>query len=98
MDNSFWDSRRGVIRSRKGGWKMGQGVFSHGFNLLEELVGEHSYFQVMLLHATGRMPERRFADWLEAAFICLSWPLVKLFDESMNINGNVGGKDCYPGM
>lgn len=27
-----------------------------------------------MLNATGRLPERRLADWIEAIHICLSWP------------------------
>ncbi len=73
-DVSFWDARRGHIRTRKGGWVIGEAVYSHGHSLLEDLLGQHSFFQVMVLHATGRLPARQLADWLEASFICLSWP------------------------
>jgi len=70
----FWDDLRGTIRSRNGGWIMGQGVFCQGYNLLEELAGEISYFQFLVLNATGRLPDKAFAGWLEAAYICMSWP------------------------
>jgi len=73
-DISHWDELRGVIRSRKGGWLVDKGVFSHGYNLLEDLVGEVSFFQVMILNATGRMVESRLAEWFEARQICMSWP------------------------
>lgn len=73
-DTSYWDQLRGIIRSRKGGWKMGEGVFCHGYNILEELVGKHSFFQMMILNATGKLVERRLADWFEARQICMSWP------------------------
>jgi hypothetical protein len=69
-----WDRQRGVIRSRKGGWFAGKGAFSHGYSILEELVGEASYFQMLTLNVLGVLPERRLADWLEAVHICLSWP------------------------
>jgi len=88
MEISYWESLRGIIRSRKGGWKVGEGVFSHGRNLLEDMVGQLSYFQVMILHATGKMVDRRFADWLEAAFICLSWPDPRIW---CNQIGALGG-------
>lgn len=42
--------------------------------MLEELVGQVSYFQVMMLNILGKLPDRRLADWLEALHICLSWP------------------------
>ncbi|MGV1100732.1 hypothetical protein ACUUL3_15145 [Thiovibrio sp. JS02] len=74
IDTSFWDERRGVIRSRIGGMVIGEAVYSHGYDIMEELVGKVSYFQMLVLNVTGRLPERRLADWLEALFICLSYP------------------------
>lgn len=68
------DGRRGKVFSYTGGWFPGRGVFSHGFSMLEELVGEKSYFQTLILNATGRMVERPLADWVEAIYGCLSWP------------------------
>lgn len=71
---SFWDARRGVIHTKKGGWVINQAVHNQGYSMLDDLVGEVSYFQVLILNVVGRLPERRLADWLEAYFICLSWP------------------------
>ena len=68
------NSNRNVIRSSTGGWRVGQGVYSHGYSILDELVGEKSYFQLMILNATGKLVERRLADWSEAMYGCLSWP------------------------
>lgn len=73
-DTAFWDARRGVFRTRKGGWVIGEAVYNHGYSMMDDLVGRHSFFQVLVLNVTGRLPERRLADWLEASFICLSWP------------------------
>lgn len=71
----FWDERRGTIYSRKGGAVFAQGVvFSHGYSILDELVGNISYTQMMVLNATGKLPDPRVAAWIEAAYICLSWP------------------------
>ena len=69
-----WDHNRGMIRTGQGGWFAGQGVYNHGHDMMRELVGNVSYMQVIILNATGRLPDRKFADWLEAAHICLSWP------------------------
>jgi citrate synthase len=69
-----WDPYRGKIYSRNGGWVVGKGVYCHGYNLLEDLVGKVSYFQTLVLNATGRLPSRALAEWIEAAHICLSWP------------------------
>lgn len=70
----YLNQRRGRILSNTGGWFPGTGVFSHGYNMLEDLVGKKSYFQILILNATGKMVERRFADWVEAIYGCLSWP------------------------
>ncbi|MCL7488741.1 MAG: hypothetical protein M8357_11285 [Desulfobulbaceae bacterium] len=42
--------------------------------MMDDLVGKASWMQVMILNVTGRLPERRLADWLDAAFVCMSWP------------------------
>ncbi len=68
------DARRGKIISSTGGWFAGKGVFSHGYSMLEELVGKKTYFQILILNATGRLVEKPLADWVEALYGCLSWP------------------------
>lgn len=78
-DTSFWDERRGIIRTEKGGWVIGEAVYNHGYSMMDDLVGTASFFQVLLLNATGILPERRLADWLEALFICLSWPDARIW-------------------
>lgn len=70
----FLDKQRGKIYSKTGGWFPGKGVFSHGFSMLEELVGKKSYMQILILNATGTLVERKVADWVEAIYGCLSWP------------------------
>ncbi len=70
----YLNQRRGRIVSNTGGWFPGKGVFSHGYNMLDELVGEKSYFQILILNATGKMVVRPLADWIEAIYGCLSWP------------------------
>jgi hypothetical protein len=42
--------------------------------MLEDLVGKKTYFQTLILNATGKMVEKPFADWVEAIYGCLSWP------------------------
>ncbi len=74
QDIQALDNNRNIIRSKTGGWRVGEGVYSHGYSMLEELVGEKSYFQIMILNATGKLVERRLADWVEAIYGCLSWP------------------------
>lgn len=75
MSTEFWDARRGTIRSRIGGARIGEGiVFTHGYSILDQLVGKVSFFQGLILNVTGRLPEERLGRWMEATFLCLSWP------------------------
>jgi len=83
IDTSFWDERRGLIHTNKGGWVIGEAVYNHGYSMMDDLVGKASFFQVLLLNVTGRMPERRLADWVEAVFICLSWPDARIWCNQM---------------
>jgi hypothetical protein len=84
----FWDERRGKIQSKKGGWVVGKGIFNHGYSMMDDLVGKVSYMQVVVLNATGRLPVRSVADWLEAIHICLSWPDPRIW---CNQIGALGG-------
>jgi citrate synthase len=84
----FWDERRGKIQSKKGGWIVGKGIFNHGYSMMDDLVGKVSYMQVVVLNATGRLPERPVADWLDAIHICLSWPDPRIW---CNQIGALGG-------
>ena len=84
----LWDERRGKIQSKKGGWVIGKGIFNHGYSMMDDLVGKVSYMQVMVLNATGRLPERPVADWFDAIHICLSWPDPRIW---CNQIGALGG-------
>lgn len=87
-DTRIWDAQRGVIHSSNGGWQAGTGVFCHGYDMMGDLVGKASYFQVLTLNVLGFLPERRLADWLEAVYICLSWPDPRIW---CNHIGALGG-------
>lgn len=71
---NYLDQRRGKVISNTGGWFPGKGVFSHGYSMLEELVGEKTYFQILILNSTGKLVDKPLADWVEALYGCLSWP------------------------
>ena len=88
MNFDKWDEHRGKIKSKKGQWKIGDGVSSHGYDLLNDLVGQRSYMQVVMLNATGRMPSPELAKWVEAIHICLSWPDPRIW---CNRVGAIGG-------
>lgn len=83
-----WDMQRGTIHSKKGGWVIGKGIFNHGYSMMDDLVGHVSYMQVLILNATGRLPERSVADWFEAIHICMSWPDPRIW---CNHIGALGG-------
>ena len=74
-----WDKNRNNIRTKRGGWVRGKKVGSHGFSLLDDLVGKKSYFQILLLSVLGKLPERRLADWLEAEYSCMSYPDARIW-------------------
>lgn len=71
---SVLESKRGKIVSKKGGWRIGKAVYNHGFSMMDDLVGNVSYFQLVLLNVTGRLPSVELAQWIEASYICMSWP------------------------
>ena len=83
----YWDLRRGRILSRKGGWELGKGITLHGYSLLDDLLGQASFFQVLILSVTGRLPEPRYAQWLEATFICMSWPDARIWCNQVSAFG-----------
>lgn len=84
----FWNRNRGHIYSNKGGWTLGEGISNQGYSMLDDLVGKASFFQVLMLNVTGKLPDARLAQWMEAAFICLSWPDPRIW---CNKIGALGG-------
>lgn len=75
MQTIEWlDSRRNKIFSFNGGWFPGKGVYCHGYSMMDELIGKKTYFQIMILNATGRLVDKSVADWSEGIYGCLSWP------------------------
>ena len=69
-----WLQRRKRIVSKIGGWRIGEGVYSHGYNITSDLMTSISYMQMHILNVTGRIVDRNIADWVEAVCIGLSWP------------------------
>ena len=92
-NTDYWDARRNNVFSAAGGWILGKGAFSYGHNLLDGIIGEHSYMQIHVLNATGKMPERKIADWVEAVFIFQSWPDSRIW---CNQIGALGGAAKCP--
>lgn len=90
-DTAYWDRLRGRIESRTGGWRVGEAVYSHGYSLLGELVGELSWVELFALYATGRRQPRPVCRWLEAFFLCMSWPDPRIWCNQIGaLGGSVG--------
>lgn len=92
-NTEYWDQRRNNVYSGAGGWILGKGAFSYGLNLLDGVIGKYSYMQIHVLNVTGKMPERKIADWIEAAFIFQSWPDSRIW---CNQIGALGGEANCP--
>ena len=73
-NTTFWDKRRNKINSQVGGWQGGKDVISHGYSLIHELLGNITYMQMIILNITGRLVEKKLADWFEGNFIGMSYP------------------------
>ncbi len=84
----YLEKNRNVIRSRKGGWIMGQGVMNQGYEMMDDFVGKLSYMQVVVFNVTGRIPTIELASWMEGVHICLSWPDPRIW---CNHIGALGG-------
>ncbi len=91
---ALWDSYRGKIKSKKGQSIIGKGVNSHGYDLLNEIVGVKSVTESQILNATGRMPSEKFAKWVEAATICLTWPDPRIWCNRIGALGGSSGASC----
>ncbi len=87
-DTSYWDGRRNKIRSKKGGWIIGEDVVDQGYSLLDDFPGQISFFQLLYLHVLNELPASTLATWLEASFMCLSYPDARLW---CNQIGALGG-------
>lgn len=70
----YWDRRRGVIFSTVGGWSMKGEVRCRDRDLLNDLLRNHSYFQVLIYSVSGKLVDPKFAKWFEALMVCLSYP------------------------
>ena len=84
----YWDEHRGNIRTRKGGWLIGRGVYISGYSLLDDLVGNASYFQSLVLNVTGELPSEPIGRWVEALYQCMSFPDSRIW---CNQIGTLGG-------
>lgn len=90
-----WETRRGRVVTHKGGWRIGQGIRVGPYSLLDDLLGHHGFFELLILETTGRMPKPGIARWLEACFMCLSFPDPRIWCNQ--IGALAGTMRCAPG-
>lgn len=73
-DVDYWDHRRGIIFSKVGGWSIGGAVICRGKDLLNDLLPNHSYTQILVFALTGKIIARNLADWIESGYVTISYP------------------------
>jgi hypothetical protein len=91
----FWEARHGRIVTHKGGWRVGHGIRVGAYSLLDDLLGQHGFFELLILEVTGRMPKPGMARWLEACFMCMSFPDPRIWCNQIGALG--GSMRCTPG-
>ncbi len=69
-----WSFCREHIKSSVGVWRGGKDTWFQNLSMRKDVIGDKSYMQILTLNATGKLPNRDFADWLETNFIGLSYP------------------------
>ena len=75
MDNTdYWDKRNCTIFSTVGHWQGGEDVTIENHSLMNDLMGKKTLMQVNILNATGRLVDKKIADWIEICFMGLSYP------------------------
>lgn len=88
IEQSIWQKNRGKITTDRGGWRIGEAIYNCGYSMMDDLVGQKSFFQTLILNVTGELPSENLAHWFEASFICLSWPDSRIW---CNQNGSFIG-------
>lgn len=73
-NTKYWDDRNKHIFSQVGHWRGGVDVTIEGYSLMNELMGNVSWIQLVVLNATGKLPSRAVADWIEVCFMGVSYP------------------------
>jgi len=70
----YWESQRNHVTTKIGKWIGGEDVYSHGYSMMNELLGKVSYMQMIVLNVTGKLIHKNLAKWLEGNFIGMSYP------------------------
>ncbi|EWH11179.1 hypothetical protein DS2_04960 [Catenovulum agarivorans DS-2] len=75
----YWLERRNKIETSIGKWVGGDDVVIRNYSLKNDLLGNATYMQVIVLNATGKLVSKNLADWLEANFIGMSYPDARIW-------------------
>lgn len=78
-----WLGKRGIVESRRGGWKIGEGVYNCGYDMMKELVFDKTSMHVFMLNVTKRMPDDAVVKFMSSLSICLSWPDPRIWCNTM---------------
>ncbi len=92
---TIWETRRHRVVTRKGGWRVGGGVRVGAYSLLDDMVGKHTFFELLILEVTDRLPPPALARWLETCFMCMSFPDPRIWCNQ--IGALAGTMRCAPG-
>ena len=78
-NTEYWDKRRQTMFSTIGKWTGGEGVDIRGYSLFDDLFGQVSYMQVLVLNATGKMISAELGKWFECNFMSMSYPDARIW-------------------
>lgn len=80
MNNvKYWNERNNRVISKIGYWKSGEDVIVEGKSLINDIMKNSSYMQLLILNATGKFVEKNIADWIEISFMGLSYPDARIW-------------------
>jgi len=91
---TLWDARRGRIVTRKGGWRIGEGVRVGPYSLFDDIIGTYGFFELVFLQVTDRLPAPGFVRWMEGMLMCASFPDPRIWCNQ--IGALAGSMRCAP--
>lgn len=75
----YWDQRKDKIITGIGKWQGGEDVTIRGYSLFNDLFDQVSYFQILVLNATGKLISEALSRWLENNFMVMSYPDARIW-------------------
>ena len=93
-ESTVWEQQRGRIRTRKGGWHIGEGVKAGNYSLLEQLLHENTPNDVLFLHVHGYLPDPAISRFIDGVVTCMSYPDARIWCNQ--IAALAGTSGCHP--